>query len=303
MNIYNKLKVLTQLSFKEGALLIIGFIISRIIGKAPAFISQDIFVMGDQLSYIFENGNDVKMLNNTNIITFKNTSAYKGLRLCLRRMTTDYNIYGQIFRFEEYKPLIDIVNQRCIKEILYIVDAGANVGCSTVYFKQLFPKAKIVAIEPQSGNFNILYKNIELNNLKQDVFAEKSGLWKDNSNLEITTDFRDGREYAFFLKTVNDTVTTHETVSGITINDVLAKYEFPYIDILKIDIEGSEKYLFENEDIARNTLCKVNFLALEIHDEIVDRELVVSLLEKLGFEYENFHETLVAYRKDMLIKG
>lgn len=139
--------------------------------------------------------------------------------------------------------------------------------------------------------------------MNQDVFADKSGLWKDNSNLEITTDFRDGREYAFFLKTVNDTSTSHETVAGITISDVLSKYDFPYIDILKIDIEGSEKYLFENEELARKTLDKVNFLALEIHDEVVDRKLVVSLLEKLGFEYENFHETLVAHRKNMLFNA
>jgi len=300
MEIGNKIKVLNQLSFREGVLLVVGFIISRITGKNPTYISQDIFVMGDQMSYIIENGNQMNKDKNTNIAIFKKETNRDSFTLCLRRMTTDYNIYGQIFRFEEYRPLIDIVNKLRKKEILYIVDAGANVGCSTVYFKQLFPGAKVVAIEPQSGNFNMLTKNIQLNNMQNDVFANKSGLWKDNSNLEITTDFRDGREYAFFLKTAKDADTTHETVPGITINDVMTQYSFPYIDILKIDIEGSEKYLFEDEEIARRTLEKVNFMALEIHDEVVDRKLVVSLLEKNGFEYENFHETLVAYRKDFL---
>ena len=142
MRIFNKVKVLSQLSFKEGVLLIAGFIISRINGKAPSFISQDIFVMCDQMSYIIEKGNELQKVHNTNIATFKNPLSYKGLILCLRRMTTDYNIYGQIFRFEEYKPLVDIVNTLKTKEILYIVDAGANVGCSTVYFKTIFPKAK-----------------------------------------------------------------------------------------------------------------------------------------------------------------
>jgi len=300
MDIVNKLKVLNQLSFKEGVLLITGILISRITGKNPTYIPQDIFVMGDQMSYIIENGHQMNKVGNTNIAVFKKNTDRDGFNLCLRRMTTDYNIYGQIFRFEEYKPLIDIVNKLWKKEVLYIVDAGANVGCSTLYFKQLFPEAKIVAIEPQSGNFNILTKNIELNNMQKDVFANKSGLWKDNSNLEITTDFRDGREYAFFLKTVKDFNTTHETVPGITINDILTEYAFPYIDILKIDIEGSEKYLFENEEMARQTLEKVNFMALEIHDEIVDRKLIISLLEKNGFQYESFHETFFAYRKDFL---
>jgi len=302
MDIANKIKVLSQLSFKEAILLIVGFSISRLTGKTPTFISQDIFVMGDQMSYIIENGHQMSKFNNTNITTFKKTPLQSEFILCLRRMTTDYNIYGQIFRFEEYKPLVDMVNKLKQKEILYVVDAGANVGCSTLYFKQLFPNAKVVAIEPQSGNFNILCKNIELNNMNKEVFADKSGLWKDNSNLEITTDFRDGREYAFFLKTAKDNSSAYETVPGITISDILHKYNFPYIDVLKIDIEGSEKYLFENEEIAYQTLSKVNFIALEIHDEIVDRKLVVSLLEKLGFEYENFHETLVGYRKELLVE-
>lgn len=300
MRVVNKIKVLPQLSFTEGAQLVLGFIINRITGASPSFISQDIFVMGDQMSHIIDTGNKIEKVSTSNIVTFNKTSVNKVWFLCLRRMTTDYNIYGQIFRFEEYKPLVDIVNRLKQKEIRYIIDAGANVGCSTIYFKQMFPEAKIVAIEPQSGNFDVLCKNIELNNMQQEVFAAKAGLWKDNSNLEITTDFRDGREYAFFLKTIHDSHTRHETVSGITITDVIEKYNFPYIDILKIDIEGSEKYLFENEEIARKTLGKVNFLALEIHDEIVDRKLVVSLLEKLGFVYENFHETLVAYRKEFL---
>ncbi len=300
MRVINKIKVLPQLSFTEGAQLVLGFIINRITGTSPSFISQDIFVMGDQMSHIIDTGNKIEKVSNSNIVTFNNTSVNKPWFLCLRRMTTDYNIYGQIFRFEEYKPLVDIVNRLKQKEIRYIIDAGANVGCSTIYFKHMFPEAKIVAIEPQSGNFDVLCKNIELNNMQQDVFAAKSGLWKDNSNLQITTDFRDGREYAFFLKTIHDWDTRHETVSGITITDIIEKYNFPHIDILKIDIEGSEKYLFENEEIARKTLGKVNFMALEIHDEVVDRKLVVSLLEKLGFEYENFHETLVAYRKEFL---
>jgi len=195
----SKLKVLNQLTARQGLLLIIGFLINKITGKNPSFISKDIFVMGDQMSNIVENGHEISKKEKYNIIKFKNSAGEKDMTLCLRRMTTDFNIYGQIFRFQEYKPLIDIVNNLSKKKVEYIVDAGANVGCSTVYFKLLFPNAKVVAIEPESGNFNILKKNIELNEMQGDVFAEKAGLWKDNSNLEITTDFRDGREYAFWF--------------------------------------------------------------------------------------------------------
>jgi FkbM family methyltransferase len=40
----------------------------------------------------------------------------------------------------------------------YIIDAGANIGLSIIYFKKKYPNSKIVAFEPDKLIFNILKK-------------------------------------------------------------------------------------------------------------------------------------------------
>jgi hypothetical protein len=43
----------------------------------------------------------------------------------------------------------------------YIIDAGANIGLASVFFANKYPEAKIIAIEPDKGNFEILLNNIQ----------------------------------------------------------------------------------------------------------------------------------------------
>jgi len=51
------------------------------------------------------------------------------------------------FRTNEQKP--------------YIIDGGANVGLSVLYFKELYPRSQIVAFEPDDDIFSVLERNIE----------------------------------------------------------------------------------------------------------------------------------------------
>src|SRR5690348_5460731 len=43
----------------------------------------------------------------------------------------------------------------------YIIDCGANIGLSVIYFKQKYPNAKIIAFEPDKFQFDNLLQNIE----------------------------------------------------------------------------------------------------------------------------------------------
>jgi FkbM family methyltransferase len=47
----------------------------------------------------------------------------------------------------------------------FIIDAGAQIGMSTLYFKKQYPGAEIVAIEPNTINFKLLEENIWENQL------------------------------------------------------------------------------------------------------------------------------------------
>lgn len=69
----------------------------------------------------------------------------------LRPGTVDQNVYYEIFVQKEYN--IDLGDP------MFIVDAGAHIGLSSVFFTSKYPKATIVAIEPEPSNFNILLMN------------------------------------------------------------------------------------------------------------------------------------------------
>ena len=69
--------------------------------------------------------------------------------------------YLELFLNESYKFI-----PRSEKNDPIIIDCGANIGVSVVYFKKLFPKSKIIAFEPDPFLFKYLKKNIEKNGLK-----------------------------------------------------------------------------------------------------------------------------------------
>ncbi|NJO02692.1 MAG: FkbM family methyltransferase [Bacteroidia bacterium] len=58
----------------------------------------------------------------------------------------------------------------------YIIDGGANIGLSVLYFKQLYPQAHVVAFEPDPSLFEILQNNIHSFDL-QEVTLVRKALW------------------------------------------------------------------------------------------------------------------------------
>ena len=65
----------------------------------------------------------------------------------------------------------------------------------------------------------------------------------------------------------------------------MQQLNFETIDVLKIDIEGSEKQLFMDTDAASEFLCKTKYIAIEIHDELDCREQINAVLTTNQFDY------------------
>ena len=59
-----------------------------------------------------------------------------------RRGTSDLDVFGQIFSGDEYASVSDLEN------VSFVIDGGANVGYSAVYFLSCYPAATVVSIEP-----------------------------------------------------------------------------------------------------------------------------------------------------------
>ncbi len=173
--------------------------------------------------------------------------------IILRPGTSDVPLLYHIFVEEEY-------NIKPAKEPVFIIDAGANIGFTSLYFANRFPGARIIAIEPEESNFQLLQKNTAA---YPNIRCIKAGVWNSTTLLRIKNLEKDSK-WAFQVE--ETTESGPDTCEGISIDGLLLEEKKKEIDIAKIDIEGAEESLF-----AKNYqwLSKTNLIVIEFHDRII----------------------------------
>lgn len=150
-----------------------------------------------------------------------------------------------------------------VENVMTIIDAGANIGASSIAFAKRYPLARVIAIEPERDNFDILkfntqsYPNIEL--VRGALLAEAG---------EVSLFSRGTGPWGFSVVRGNllQAKEFHEQVVAISVTDVVQSFNLTGIDILKMDIEGAECEVFEH---AGPWLDHVRVIIVELHDRIV----------------------------------
>ena len=137
-----------------------------------------------------------------------------------------------------------------------IIDGGANIGCASVYFSLRFPEAKIVAIEPEKNNFELLNKNIAP---YKNIQSLQAGIWDKDETLSLTNPEGGAAEFMF-----EHNSSVENNINGMTIPSIMNSQNWDDVDILKLDIEGAEKEVFAANDLS--WLKKVKLLIIELHD-------------------------------------
>jgi FkbM family methyltransferase len=111
-----------------------------------------------------------------------------------------------------------------------ILDCGANIGISTIYFKTIYPNAIVHAFEPDANLFEILSKNIHANGFKQ-VELHQAAIWTEHTTLSFDNK---GSEASHIDTTGQST----NKVEAIKLSTILSNLDA--VDFLKMDIEGAE---------------------------------------------------------------
>lgn len=172
---------------------------------------------------------------------------------------------------------------------------GVKTGFSTYWFAKKFPKAQIIAIEPDLSNFKILTLNTrKFSNIK----LIRSAIWKDNSYLKVK-DIGKGH-WGLIVEEVPSETTG--CIKSITIDDIVKMSEYNTIDILKLDVEGAEKEIFSSNNI--DWLNKVNVIIIELHETMKKgcNQAFFSAISKHNFiQYYNC-ENLILIRKNLFKK-
>ncbi|WBV59574.1 FkbM family methyltransferase [Chryseobacterium camelliae] len=158
----------------------------------------------------------------------------------------------------------------------YIIDCGANIGVSVLYFQRKYPKAKILAFEPDEEIFKILEKNITAFG-HPSTQIRKEAVWTKDEDLQFYS------EGGLAGSCVTDFAKKNQITTVKAID--LKKYLQEPVDFLKIDIEGAENTLIF--DIA-DSLKNVKNLFLEYHGILNEEQNlgeILNLLKSKGFEY------------------
>jgi FkbM family methyltransferase len=173
-------------------------------------------------------------------------------KISLRPDNSDYEVFNQIFRFTSYGAL------EKLGQISTVIDAGANIGLSSMYFSKRLNYPEIVGLEPEDSN----YRQASLNtgDLPR-VTMLKKALWSKNRMASIANPETSSWDFRIEADDQGD-------VECVSVSQILAEKNWQNVDLLKIDIEGAEKEIFESEEHLA-WINRVKILVIELHDFMV----------------------------------
>lgn len=170
---------------------------------------------------------------------------------------------GQRVALEKYEPYETKLILRQTKKGNTIIDVGANIGYYTVLLADKVGKSgKVYAFEPDKVNFEILKKNIEVNNLKN-VIVVNAGVGSKNETKTLYKSEENLGDHKLYethppcghppLKKGGQNYSIKEFTKIVKLDDFIKEP----IDLIKIDtqgwepevIEGAKKIISKNKPI------------------------------------------------------
>jgi FkbM family methyltransferase len=158
-------------------------------------------------------------------------------RLEVRPSNSDLFVLSQIFGWEEYR--IEDWRLSILREVAakwqtvgikpVIIDAGANVGYSALYFASLFPGVCVLAVEPDRTSFEILTRHARANEQIKPVHA---ALWSHDRGLELRTS--DKGSWGAYVREGIGTPSQR-------LDNLVASIPNARPLVIKLDIEGAER--------------------------------------------------------------
>ena len=206
-------------------------------------------------------------------------------RFSIRNNPFDFATLEEVILKEDYNLNIDFTPST-------IIDGGANIGLTSVFFASKYPQANIVAVEPEEENFEMLRKNTK--NYGR-VELIRAGIWSHPAILSVIDEGKGNNSF-----TVTEILSSQaDSINAISIYDIMQERSWDTIDILKLDIEGAEKNVFESG--YEQWLPKVKVLIVELHDRMRSgcSETVFKAVSQFNFSNEIKGENHIFFNKDL----
>ena len=212
--------------------------------------------------------------NNPNFLTFDVTLKNKdGLFFC------GDNIFSVFCATTLYRP--DLRPYFDLDEGVFI-DIGANIGKYTIIVgNRLRNTGKVIAIEPESYNFDVLRRNVKLNGL-ENVFLENVACFSENKEVDLYLNPSRRGQHSMVVKKADKV-----KVRARKLDDILSNLNFGDVRLIKIDVEGVEANVLEGgRGILKDYHPKIIFEAWDGHY----LEKVKTVLNPFGYEIKQISD-------------
>jgi FkbM family methyltransferase len=197
------------------------------------------------------------------IRTLKNNQVW------CRPASSDPWVLWDVF-FDRYQTLpLEIENPKSI------VDLGANVGYTTIYYGILYPKARILAVEMDGANYRLACRNVTP--IGSRCSLVHAAVWSRDGQIEYCGEEEQG--YRVTNLECNDSRKNVQSVASRGVLSILDEYGFNDVDFVKMDIEGAESEVFRGP---LDWLTRVNALKIELHPPMTLDECA-AILGREGF--------------------
>jgi FkbM family methyltransferase len=169
---------------------------------------------------------------------------------------TDLKAFWQVYLRRVYR--VDANDRQ-------IVDLGANVGIFTLYAARCAPHAKILAVEPFPSSFHRLVETVRSHGIEERVKCLNAAATGTNSMRIMPDSAVPSQRRRLASISSSSSVNSGTEVAGQTLETILNENRLERVDLLKIDIEGSEYEVFLSS--SNNVLARVHRIAMEYHGD------------------------------------
>jgi FkbM family methyltransferase len=222
--------------------------------------------------------------------------------------TSRERVMGADLRVLDYGTFLTLISEIFFRRIYYfqsdsaspvILDAGSNIGMSILFFKRLYPQCRVVGFEPDPRTFEILEGNVRRNHW-QDVEVFNQALYSTDGTIDFYSDASragSGRNSVLRDRVAEPARRRCQIVQAVR----LSRFVAGEVDLLKMDIEGSEGAVIQELSDA-NKLKFIKQMFIEYHHHLKPGEdrlsQVLRLLEENGFGYQVSCDAEMPFSRD-----
>lgn len=223
---------------------------------------------------------------------------WRGMRLHYRPGSSDpWALYEHLMKppqRDEYAPPREMPLRP--EEVKTVLDIGANVGATALYFARLYPNAQVYAFEPAPDNFAVLERNIANS---QRIRGFNFGLGAADATLELYHSDNPVNFGGYSLHPAGSDTSKTVRIQVRNVATVLGELALEKIEVIKVDTEGAEWDILTA--FPESVLRSAQYVTGELHGnkdfallEYLSQWFDVGMRKKLSSRLFNFQ----AVRKD-----